>query len=256
MYKSKKYTEKSYDLIASEIDSLARYSETRRVFIADGDALGLNTPLLLKILEKLKFTFPKLRRISIYGNALNILKKTDQELESLSGAGLSLIYLGLESGSDLILGKIKKGVSKEEQELAITRAENCGLDVSATIVTGLGGKERWKEHIEQSADLVNTAAPKHLSTLSLMLPPDAHKRLMSVFENRFTPQDDAAMLEEAKLLISLINSKKRIIFRSNHASNTLALRGTLPRDKESLVNQIDLALASGSDLRPHWLRGF
>ena len=108
MYKTKQYTEKSYEDIAGEIEALSPYTEVRRVFIADGDALALNTALLLKIFTKLKETFPKLRRISIYANTENILNKTDDELESLSRGGLSLIYIGFESGSNLILEKIKK----------------------------------------------------------------------------------------------------------------------------------------------------
>ena len=181
--------------------------------------------------------------------------KTDNELESLVRGGLSLIYLGFESGSDFILEKIRKGASKEEQRQAVVRAQNCGIDVSATIVTGLGGKELWKEHIGQSAELVNTTAPKYLSTLSLMIAPDCRERFISAFEAGFTLQDDKGMLEEERLLISLINSPNRIIFRSNHISNALALSGTLPRDKEKLITQIDQALKGESGIRPRWMRG-
>ena len=255
MYKSKQYTEKSYEQVAGEIEDLSPYSDVRRVFIADGDALALDTALLLKIFRKLKDTFPKLRRISIYANTENILNKTDNELESLSRGGLSLIYLGLESGSNLILEKIKKGVSKEEHKLAVIRAQNCGLDVSATIITGLGGRELWKEHIEQSAVLVNLTAPKYLSTLSLMIDPNYMERFTSQFESGFTPQDDIGILQEEKLLICLINSSDRIIFRSNHASNVLALSGRLPGDKEKLIKQINQAVIDGSGIRPQWMRG-
>lgn len=255
MYKTKQYTEKSYENIAGEIEALSTYTEVRRVFIADGDALALDTALLLKIFRKLKDTFPKLRRISLYGNTENILNKTDDELERLSQGGLSLIYLGFESGSNLILEKIKKGVSKEEHKLAAVRAKNCGLHLSATIITGLGGRELWKEHIEQSADLVNMTAPKYLSTLSLMIDPDYRERFTTPFESGFTTQDDIGMLQEEKLLISLINIPDRIIFRSNHASNVLALSGRLPGDKEKLINQIDQAINNGSGIRPFWMRG-
>lgn len=255
MYKSKQYTEKSYEQVAGEIKDLSAYSDVRRVFIADGDALALDTALLLKIFRKLKDTFHKLRRISIYANTENILNKTDNELESLSRGGLSLIYLGFESGSNLILEKIKKGVSKEEHKLAVIRAQSCGLDVSATIITGLGGRELWKEHIEQSALLVNLTAPKYLSTLSLMIDPNYIKRFTSQFESGFTTQDDIGILQEEKLLIGLINSSDRIIFRSNHASNVLALSGRLPGDKEKLIKQINQALIDGSGIRPQWMRG-
>ncbi|MCK5198714.1 MAG: radical SAM protein [Spirochaetales bacterium] len=255
MYKSKRYTEKSYEQISGEIEAVSSYSEVRRVFIADGDAMALDTAMLLKIFNKLHNTFPRLRRISIYANTGNILNKTDNELESLSRGGLSIIYLGFESGSNLILGKIKKGVSKEEHKLAAVRAKSCNLDLSATIITGLGGKKLWKEHIEQSADLVNMTAPKYLSTLSLMIDPNCRDRFTTPFETGFTPQDDVGILQEEKLLISLINSPERIIFRSNHASNVLALSGRLPGDKEKLIKQIDQALSHGLGVRPSWMRG-
>ncbi|MCD6396163.1 MAG: radical SAM protein [Spirochaetaceae bacterium] len=254
MYKSKKYTIKSYAAIAREIDYLSSYSETRRVFIADGDAFSLKTEMLIKIFSKLKDTFPKLRRISLYGNTLNILHKTDSELENLYKAGLSIIYLGLESGSDLILEKINKGVSEKDQESAVLRVQKCGIDISATIITGLGGKEHWKEHIIQSAELINMSTPKYLSTLSLMTDSESIKRVTTPFETGFTPQDNTGILEEEKLLISLIDSKKRIIFRSNHASNILPLSGRLPGDKEKLIEQINAALTTGKGIRPLWMR--
>lgn len=254
MYKTKKYKEKSFNKISKEIESLASYTSVRRVFIADGDALALDTTLLLNIFKKLKETFPKLRRISLYGNTGNILNKSDSEMEQLSKEGLSIIYLGLESGSNLILNKINKGVLQKDHALAVRRAGDCKIDVSATIITGLGGKELWKEHIEKSAELINICSPKYLSTLTLMMEPDCIKKFTKPFESGFTPQDDAAILEEEKLLISRIDSPKRIIFRSNHASNVLPLSGTLPRDKEKLLSQIDIALTKGTGIRPFNMR--
>jgi len=254
MYKSKKYTEKSFETIASEIDFLSSFSETKRVFIADGDAFALKTDQLLKIFAKLKDTFPKLRRISLYGNTGNIVQKSNSELKELSEGGLSIIYLGFESGSDKILNIINKGVSKKEHSDAVNKAQNCGIDISATIITGLGGKELWKEHIEQSAELVNLGSPKYLSTLSLMMEPEAIEKFKSGFKSGFTPQNDEGILQEEKLLINLINSPKRIIFRSNHASNVLPLSGILPRDKEKLIGQINQALNNGSGIRPAWIR--
>ncbi len=255
MYKSKKYKVKSFNIISGEIDDLSAYSNVRRVFIADGDALALETSLLLKIFKKLHETFPKLRRISLYGNTINLLQKTDLELEQLSKAGLSIIYLGFESGSDFILEKINKGVAKQDQAKAVNRAQSSGIDISATIITGLGGKEHWKDHIEQSAELVNITSPKYLSTLTLMIDPNRKEKFTAPFKPGFTPQEDIGILEEEKLLIGLINSPGRIIFRSNHASNVLPLSGILPRDKGKLLKQIDLAMGDGTGIRPMWIRG-
>jgi len=253
MYKSKNFRIRNFKDIEKEIDSLSSYSELRRVFIADGDALSIETPDLLDILKKLNDTFPKLRRISLYGNTRNILQKSESELNQLSESGLSIIYLGFETGSDKILNIINKGVSKQDQAKAVKRAQECGIDISVTLITGLGGKEFWKEHIEQSAELVNMTSPKYLSTLSLMLQPDAYIKFTTPFTS-FTPQDDIEILEEEKLLISLIDSPKRIIFRSNHASNVLPLSGTLPKDKNKLIDQIDNALNSRNQYYPGHLK--
>lgn len=255
MYKSKIFRAKSFDEISKEIDILSSFTETRRIFIADGDALTLQTALLVKIFTKLKNTFPKLRRISLYGNTGNILQKSDSELKQLSESGLSIIYLGLESGSNIILNKFIKGVSQKNHGDAVNRTQNCGINISATIITGLGGKEYWKEHIEQSAKLVNFSSPRYLSTLTLMIDPKLGERFTSSFESGFTPQDNTGILKEEKLLINLIDSKKRIIFRSNHASNILPLSGILPRDKERLLQEIDTALTKGTGIRPFRIRG-
>ena len=255
MYKSKKYTERSFDDISADIDSMASYPEIRRVFLADGDALALDTESLIKIFSRLKDTFPKLRRISIYGNTGNILSKSDQELTSLHEAGLKIIYLGFETGSDLLLKKIAKGVTMKEHALASERIKASGMDLSATLINGLGGKELWKEHVLKSAELINLTAPKYLSTLSLIIPPECRKRFISPFENGFTEQDDRGMLEEEKLLIQNINTSERIIFRSNHASNALALSGTLPAANADLINKIDMALKGEGVIRPVWFRG-
>ncbi|MBI9109192.1 MAG: radical SAM protein [Spirochaetales bacterium] len=255
MYKSKSYTQRSLSDIFTEIESSASYGSIRRVFLADGDAMALDTGSLLEILGKLRSTFPGLQRISIYANPGNLLKKTEVELKSLSAAGLTLLYLGIESGSDIILKKINKGALRTHHQEAITKAMTCGIDVSATIITGLGGRELWREHIEQSAALVSSAAPTFLSTLSLMISPESRKEFTSAFEGGFTEQTDEGMLEEEKLLISLIKPERNIIFRSNHASNALALRGILPADREKLILKIDQALKGEIETRPEWMRG-
>ena len=255
MYKSKQYTERSFEDISADIDSAGIYPDIRRVFLADGDALALDTSSLLKIFRKLKDTFPRLRRISIYGNTGNILSKTDAELLSLREAGLSIVYLGFETGSDLLLKKINKGVTAAQHIEGAKRLKASGIDMSATLVNGLGGKELWKEHVLKSAELINRTAPKYLSTLSLIIPPECRKRFISAFENGFTPQDDYGMLEEEKLLIRNINTEDRIIFRSNHVSNALALSGTLPAAGDDIIARIDAALKGDFPVRPLWFRG-
>ena len=255
MYKTKKYKVKSLDEISSDIESVKIYPGIRRVFLADGDALSLETSFLIKILRKLKDTFPKLRRISIYGNTGNILSKSDKELLLLKEAGLSIVYLGFETGSDILLKKIDKGITAEEHILGANRLKASGIDLSATLINGLGGKELSDEHVLKSAELINRTAPKYLSTLSLIIPPECRKRFESAFETGFSPQDDFGMMKEEKLLIQNIDTDKRIIFRSNHASNALALSGTLPAAAEDIIRKIDAALKGDVFIRPAWFRG-
>ncbi len=255
MYKSKKYRERSFKDIESEIESLKKYSDLRRVFLGDGDALALGTDKLIRIFRKLKNTFPRLRRISLYGNTGNVLGKSDEELDILKEEGLSIVYLGFETGSDFILEKICKGVKQEDHVNAANRLKNAGIDVSVTLINGMGGREFSEEHVLKSAQLINRTSPKYLSTLSLIIPPDCRKRFMSGFDGNFTEQDDIGMLEEEKLLISRIEATDRIIFRSNHASNALPLSGTLPAAKDDLIKRIEAALSGNSFIRPFWLRG-
>ena len=256
MYRTKTYTERDFEDIEAEIEMMSSYGGIRRVFLADGDAMGLPAGVLLRILEKINSAFPSIQRISAYASPGNLLKKTPSELKSLSDAGLSLVYLGMESGSDIILRKINKGALFAHHKEAVLKAGENGIDVSATLITGLGGTELWKEHIEQSARLVSEAAPAFLSTLSLMIAPSVAEDFLSAFDNCFTPQDDRGMLEEERLLIELSAPANTIIFRSNHASNALSLRGRLPEDREKLVQRIDSALNGEINMRPGWMRGF
>ncbi len=254
MYKSKSFRVRPFEEIAAEIDAAAEWGSVKRVFLADGDALAADTDFLLKVLERLNSRIPGIRRISSYAGPSNLLKKQPAELEALRSAGLSLIYYGIESGSDLILKKISKGALYANHKEAMLKADAAGMEISATLVTGLGGREWWREHIEQSARLVSEAPPAFLSTLSLMMSPAAFSRYIAAFDE-FTPRDDSGMLEEEKLLIQLIDPPKNIIFRSNHASNALALRGTLPGDKNKICDKIETALNGELGIRPAWMRG-
>ena len=256
MYRSKSYVQRPFAGIAAEIDSVGDYIKPSRVFLADGDALSLDTDDLLRITEKLSDSFPALRRISIYASPGNIIKKSSKELESLAASGLTLLYLGIESGSDDILRRIDKGALFQQHKEAITKASSCGMDVSAMVITGLGGRGLWREHIEETARLITEAPPAFLSTLSLMLTPGTLQRFAAAFGGSFTQQDDTGMLEEVKLLIRLANPSRKIIFRSNHASNALTLRGLLPEDKQKLIERLETALCGDIEIRPNRMRGF
>ena len=256
MYLEKQYSQRPFDDVCKDIELAARSRpETRRVFLADGDALGLPTEHLLAILENLHMKLPNPGRVSCYATPANILNKTPDELIQLKESGLSLLYLGIESGSNLILKKITKGASQRGMAEAMQKAFDAGLKVSATVILGLGGENHWQEHIDGTIALLNNAPVTYLSTLQLYLEDDIVTEFQTKFGEDFETPDDRAILNEQLRLIRGLNPPKPLIFRSNHASNALALAGNLPRDREKLLSQLHLALEGEEPLRPWYLRG-
>lgn len=257
MYKSKHYEERELKEIYQDIDSLAlSYPDARRVFLADGDALCLQTDFLVKILKYLKQSFKKLSRVSVYATAQNLLEKSDEELLRLQEHRLTLIYFGIETGNDLLLKKINKGVSSKQMIKALSKASKAGLKTSATVILGIGGEAYSSEHIKDTAELINQTEVTYLSTLQLGLAEDVATRFLSHFDN-FKMLTDAQVLDEQKRFLELLHPKNKVIFRSNHASNALHLSGTLPKDLKKLLKTLEDAIAQGEDaLIPSQFRGF
>ncbi len=257
MYRTKDFVVRPLEAIFAEIDLAARLEpETRRVFLADGDAFVLDTPRLLAIARRLRERLPELQRISAYAWPLNILKKSDAELEELKKAGLSLVYVGLETGSADLLRRITKGANPRLHAEAVTRARGAGIKVSATVILGLGGRTRWREHVEGTAALINEAPPNYLSTLQLGIDPSIEDEFLRKFRADFLRQDDVGMLREQRELVAAIDPPRPVVFRSNHASNALVLKGVLARDRAALLRRIDAALEGDVGLVPDWLRGY
>jgi hypothetical protein len=268
MYKSKTFYAKGLAQVFADIEDAAKdCPEAHRVFLADGDALMLDVDHLLALLEKLHEAFPRLARVSCYATPINVNKKSLHDLERLKAAGLTLIYFGLESGSDNLLKRVRKG-SARAMEDALKRADDAGLKVSATVILGLGGQTLWRDHIEQTAELINRQPPRFLSTLQLGLDADVKANFLAAFAKEayakgsepFVEQDDAGILDELELLLLSLDPPSPVIFRSNHASNCLALAGTLPKDGHRLVSQVRQAQVRIADfgslaLRPRHLRG-
>ena len=256
MYKSKTYQARPLDEVFAEIDIMAKnLPHTDRVFLADGDALTLPTDHLVSLLDYLSEKFVNLNRVSTYATPKNLLDKTPKELAFLRDKGLKLVYLGIESGANLILKRIIKGASQKTHAKAIERARDAGLKISGTVILGLGGRKDWQAHIEGTAELINNAPPTYLSTLQLRLDDDTYESFMKTQPEDFCFQDDAGMLKEQERLISLLNPPRPVIFRSNHASNALALAGNLPRDRDRLLSQINAVTSGPGKVRPEFLRG-
>jgi coproporphyrinogen III oxidase-like Fe-S oxidoreductase len=256
MYRHKQYTERPLADVFGDIDqAVKQMPDARRVFLADGDALALPTDHLLRILQYLEQRLENPARVSCYATPANILRKTDAELASLAQHKLKLVYLGIESGSDLILRKITKGASHRGIASAMHRAVDCGIKVSATLILGLGGQAFWQQHIDGSIELLNSAPLNYLSTLQLYLEPSAEAEFYRKFGDAFSAQNDMQILHELHRLMAGIEPPQPVIFRSNHASNALPLAGNLPQDRGRLLAQIEQAIDGQRRLVPPALRG-
>ncbi|MBF0453774.1 MAG: radical SAM protein [Magnetococcales bacterium] len=256
MYREKSYRARELDSVLSDIDKgAAWWPEASRVFLADGDALALPTEHLIQILTHLARRFPRLTRVSCYALPANLLNKSVAELALLRANRLSLIYYGIESGYAPLLKRIRKGASPAAMVEGLLKAHEAQIKVSATVVLGLGGKELWQEHIEGTVALLHQVPLHYLSTLQLHLEESVQADFLARFDPPFEFQDDEAVLaEQYRLIDTLTTPPKRLIFRSNHASNALALAGNLPKDRLRLLAEIDAARQQESGLRPEWLR--
>ncbi len=253
MYKSKKFTIKPLEQIKKEIDFFRIYvKKAERIFLADGDALIMPMKILKEIFIYINEKFPEAERISLYGSPKSILLKAPEELLELKNLGLGLIYLGVESGSDKILSSVKKGVSREEIIAAGKKVKKVGIPLSVTAIAGLGGKENSIEHAVETASLISEINPDYFGVLTLMLE-EGTELLEEYKKGNFIPLSSSEILEETKLMIKNINVKEKCIFRSNHASNYVSLKGTLPYEKENILKTIDSALEN-NEIKSEFLR--
>lgn len=256
MYRSKDYVERPLHEVFADIrQAAAEWPDAQRVFLADGDALALPTEHLLAILRELATALPRLTRVSCYATPGNLARKSSAELVQLREHKLNLLYFGIESGSDLILKKVTKGATQQRMAEVLHKAKDSGMKVSATVILGLGVTQHSDAHIDGTIDLLNRAPVTYLSTLQLYLDDSVAEKFRRKFGEPFQMPDDLAILKEQQRLISGLNPPQPVIFRSNHASNALALAGNLPRDKDKLLQQLQEAIAGHRPLRPLFMRG-
>jgi radical SAM superfamily enzyme YgiQ (UPF0313 family) len=255
MYRDKKFRVKPWDDVKAEIDEAASLvPHVRRVFLADGDAFALPAKSLERILVYLYGAFPHLQRVTAYATPGNLLKKSVDEMRRIRERGLTILYYGVETGDPELLEKIGKGATPDEMVEGCRRATEAGLKLSITVILGLGGKGLSLRHARNTAKLLNRIQPRYLSALTLMLGPceEEYRDAMGPGFEFNSPLEDVAELRE---LVAGLETD-RCIFRSNHASNYLALAGTLLGDKERLLAEIDAALANpDASLRDEWMRG-
>jgi radical SAM superfamily enzyme YgiQ (UPF0313 family) len=241
------------------LESIRRCGEAfgdgvKRVFLADGDAMTLSTRRLVLVLQAIRRDLPGVRRISSYCLPRNLRKKSVAELRELKDLGLTLVYVGAESGDDDVLARIDKGETFETTREALDKLREAGIKRSVMILNGLGGRAFSQRHALNSAALMNAAQPEFLATLVVSFP-FGDARLREKFPE-WEPLDVPGLLREMELFISALELE-RTVFRSDHASNWLVLKGTLGTDKLRLLHQLRAAIAEPETaaLRPAWARG-
>jgi radical SAM superfamily enzyme YgiQ (UPF0313 family) len=255
MYRTKRYRIRPIDEVVAEIRAAGRAfgQEVTRIFVADGDALVMELGQWEPILAACREAFPRLRRVSAYATALNIAGKSDAELGRLRELGLSLLYVGPETGDQVVFQRIAKGAGFAEHAVAAKRARRAGMKLSAIFLLGAGGTERSREHAEGSARLVTEMDPEFLSLLTLTILPGTPIGTLARRGDFELPSVEQMLMELRTIVVS--SAPTAAIFRTNHASNYLPLEGRLPRDRDRIVKTVDRALAGGIPLRPEWSRG-
>ena len=259
MYRSKEYTERPWQTIKDEIDMMAKYQpHSKRFFLADGDALNLDTEYMMKITQYIREKFPHTERISCYAMPMNILKKSKEDLQRMREAGLDMFYLGIESGSDIILKKVTKGAIAKTIIKSVNKAKDAGYVMSCMIILGLGGKKYSKEHAKGTADVISACAPHYIGTLTLHLDEGIRKEFHDKFAEPFITINDDESLDEMYDIVKQIEIQdgSSTVFRANHGSNAYTIKGTFPHEKHDMLSQIDWLRQHPEVARPQGLRGF
>jgi len=256
MYTSKNFRVKNEEDVLNEIKTAAKLlPETRKIFLADGNPFVLSTNKLLTILNAIRESFPKARRVSTYALPGDIRSKSVEELRALCNAGLRQIYVGIESGDNELLKMVNKGETFSSTTEALLKAKEAGIKLSVIILNGLGGLKYSNQHAINSARILNKIQPEFASVLVLSFP-FGIEHYTKKFNGEYIPMNITDLLKEMEVFIS--NTELTgTIFRSNHASNYLVLSGILSKDKETFLEQIRFAInnPNTAGLREEWQRG-
>lgn len=254
MFKEKRFqTRPTEDIIADFAWARKRYKSVPRIFLADANALCLKTDKLMPILTYIEETFPECERVTIYGRASDVLRKTEDELRQLREHGLTMVYIGAESGSDKVLEMCHKGETRQQLIDAVKRIEKVGIKASVTFISGLAGKDGWEDHAIQTGTMITEMNASYVSLLTLLVDPQApmYEDIQSGRLKLLTPQE---VLAETHLMLENANPEKTCIFRSNHASNYLSLKGDLPQDRDRFLAQIEAAMKNAGMLKDERFR--
>ena len=235
MYKAKQFKVRKPEEVLEDLAwARSHYNRVERIFLCDGDALCLADHKRLVILDYIMENFPECARVTTYGRATDVIRKTDEELRELKDHGLEMVYIGAESGSQKILDKVNKGETREELIEGVQRLEKAGIKTSVTFISGLAGPEDWEEHAIETGKMIAEMNASYVSLLTLMLQPPA-PLLEDYQQGKFKLLSPEEVLAETCLMLQYARPSKPCVSRSNHASNYVSLRGNLPMDNESMI---------------------
>ena len=235
MYKEKQFRVRKQEEVLEDLAwAREHYRRVERIFLCDGDALCLANRKLLVILDYIRQHFPECERVTTYGRATDVLRKTDEELRELREHGIEMVYLGAESGSQKVLEKINKGETREELIEGVQRLEAAGIKTSVTFISGLAGSDDWEEHAVETGRMIAEMNASYVSLLTLMLQPPA-PLLEDYRQGRFKLLTPEEVLPDTCRMLQYAKPSKSCVFRSNHASNYVSLRGNLPADNDSMI---------------------
>ena len=257
MYRSKEYSERSWDEVKGEIDMMSKMlPDTTKIFLADGDALNLDTEYMIKIVKYIYEKFPNLERVSCYAMPMNLLKKTPEELDSMKKAGLDMLYLGIETGSDILLKKVTKGATAKTIIKSCKKAKDAGFTLSCMVILGIGGSKYSSENARETAKVISAVKPDYVGALTLYLENGIKDEFMTKFNEEFIRISDSEAIDELQELISGIDVNDKVVFRANHGSNAYNVAGTFPEDKQAMLDKITWMKEHPEVVRPQGLRGF
>lgn len=254
-YKQKRFRIRSLAELEQDIRGcLPASADTRRIFLADGDALAAPFPDLLALFSLLSSSFPRLQRIGMYANTQNILRRSVVELQQLREAGLGILYLGLESGDDELLGWMKKGVTAAEMAEAGQRVKDAGIKLSVTVLLGIGGVDRSEEHARLTGKLLSAIDPEYVGVLTTMVVKGTPLHHLQQ-QGRFRLPSAFTLLSELAEMLSHTEMTRGLFF-ANHASNYLPVRVRMPAERDKTIEMIRTFVreADASFLKPEGLR--
>ena len=257
MYRSKEYSERSWEEVKGEIDTMAKMlPDTTKIFLADGDALNLDTKYMIQIVKYVYEKFPNLERVSCYAMPMNLLKKTPEELDAMKKAGLNMLYLGIETGSDILLKKVTKGATAKTIIKSCKKAKDAGFTLSCMVILGIGGSKYSSENARETAKVISEVKPDYVGALTLYLENGIKDEFLTKFDEEFIQISDSEAINELEELITEINVDDNVVFRANHGSNAYNIAGTFPEDKQAMLDKITWMKEHPEVVRPEGLRSF